>query len=186
MSQLCQCGCGNPAPIAKRTNPMRHAIRGEPQRYIAGHQPRHCGVRAPRWKGGQTISAGYVLVSTPGHPRGRGRANYVALHVLIAERVLGRPLPLSAEVHHVDEDRANNAHANLVICEDHAFHLLLHRRARALAACGDANALRCHICQSYDRQSEIVSYTGGRHTWHRSCAKQKNRQRADARRGMAV
>jgi len=35
---LCQCGCGDPAPIAKFTKVSRGFRKGEPQRYIQGHQ----------------------------------------------------------------------------------------------------------------------------------------------------
>lgn len=41
--KLCECGCGNPAPIAKRTY-GEHAVKGQPQRFILGHHPikTHC------------------------------------------------------------------------------------------------------------------------------------------------
>jgi hypothetical protein len=35
--KLCECGCGQPAPIARRTDPRRGLIVGEPSRYIRGH-----------------------------------------------------------------------------------------------------------------------------------------------------
>lgn len=37
---LCQCGCGQPAPIAKRTYGLQGAVKGQPQRYVAGHNPK--------------------------------------------------------------------------------------------------------------------------------------------------
>src|SRR6266571_1770587 len=37
---LCQCGCGGAAPIAKSTNARQGAIKGQPQRFIMGHQLR--------------------------------------------------------------------------------------------------------------------------------------------------
>lgn len=36
--QLCGCGCGLPAPIAKQNNPERGHVRGLPERFIRGHQ----------------------------------------------------------------------------------------------------------------------------------------------------
>jgi len=45
----------------------------------------------------------------------------------IAEKALGHPLPPKAEIHHVDGDPLNNEPSNLVICEDRAYHLLLHK-----------------------------------------------------------
>jgi len=44
---------------------------------------------------------GYHMMRVPGLKK-RG------LHVLIAERALGKPLPKEAEVHHVDGDKTNN------------------------------------------------------------------------------
>ena len=34
---LCECGCGDPAPIATRTNSSRGNVKGKPQRYKPGH-----------------------------------------------------------------------------------------------------------------------------------------------------
>ena len=35
--KLCECGCGNPAPIAKMTDPRFGHVKGEPKRFIHGH-----------------------------------------------------------------------------------------------------------------------------------------------------
>lgn len=70
------------------------------------------------------------------------------VHVAIAERALGKPLPPGAEVHHVDGDKWNNANKNLVICQDHAYHALLHVRARVLRLGGNPNTQRtCADCK---------------------------------------
>lgn len=37
---LCLCGCGEPAPLAKRTNAHLDMVRGEPLRYVKGHAAR--------------------------------------------------------------------------------------------------------------------------------------------------
>ena len=80
------------------------------------------------YRSGRYVSMGYVMIHLGGN-------DYKAEHVLMAEKALGRPLPHGAEVHHVDRDRQNNntkSPWNLVICPDHAYPLLLHRRARML------------------------------------------------------
>lgn len=70
-------------------------------------------------------------------------------HHIIAERALGRPLPRGAQVHHFDENKRNNANANLVICQDNAYHKLLHVRQRVKAAGGNPNTDRiCSACES--------------------------------------
>jgi hypothetical protein len=48
----------------------------------------------------------------------------------VAVKALGKPLPLGAEVHHVNGDPTDNRPANLVICQDRDYHALLHRKAK--------------------------------------------------------
>lgn len=99
--------------------------------------------------GGVWTGDGYRRILIPGHPRANIRG-YVSEHILIAERVLGRPLPAAVVVHHNDRDGMNNANENLVICPDQAYHLLIHARLRALEACGNAGWKRCIHCGKYD------------------------------------
>lgn len=70
-------------------------------------------------------------------------------HRAIVERALGKPLPLGAQVHHVDGDRFNNAKANLVVCPDQAYHSLLHFRERARRETGSPNSWRCDLCSEW-------------------------------------
>lgn len=63
--------------------------------------------------------------------------NPIRTHVIRAERALGKPLPLGAIVHHADGTKGDNA--PLVICQDQAYHLLLHRRMRIVKAGGNPN-----------------------------------------------
>lgn len=72
------------------------------------------------YKAGRYIGDGYVMIHQGGN-------DYKAEHVLMAEKALGHALPDGAEVHHIDRDRQNNNTKtpwNLVICPDHAYHLL--------------------------------------------------------------
>jgi hypothetical protein len=39
-AKLCECGCGQPAPIAKRHCPKRGYVKGQPHRFIRGHHTR--------------------------------------------------------------------------------------------------------------------------------------------------
>jgi hypothetical protein len=67
-------------------------------------------------------------------------------HRLRAERALGKPLPPNAIVHHADGSQRDDA--SLVICQDQAYHLLLHVRARVLRAGGNPNTDRiCYTCK---------------------------------------
>lgn len=79
-----------------------------------------------------------------------------AIHIGVAEKALGRKLPLGAVVHHVDENTLNNANENLVICPSKAYHNLLHQRMRALGACGNANWRKCPYCKQYGDPANMV------------------------------
>lgn len=46
-SGLCMCGCGETAPIAKFHDPKRGRVKGQPHRFIRGHNAR---TDAPKWK----------------------------------------------------------------------------------------------------------------------------------------
>lgn len=140
---------------------------------------RRKGPESPLWRGGRWVSGtGHVSMRAPEHPRATSFGR-VHEHVLVAERALGRVLPDGVEIHHVNEDPSDNRSCNLVICQDHAYHMLLHKRMRALAACGDANARPCRFCHKYDRQDDIRVYQNGNIVQHRSCAAEyARRQRA--------
>ena len=103
-------------------------------------------------------------------------------HTVIAEKVLGKKLPPDAEVHHVDGDKSNNAHTNLVICPDSAYHQLLHRRQAALDACGNTNWVKCCHCKKYDDPANMtvtIRKVRGSKTqlaYHKSCNTQVHRK----------
>ena len=127
---LCECGCGQVTTVATKTNSKENIRKGEHRRFIIGHNFSR-GKDHYKWKGGKKKMGGsikgkpYVGVLCDG--------NYVYEHILVAKKALGKPLPLGVEVHHVDGDHANNVPANLIICNDHDYHMLLHQRTRAVA-----------------------------------------------------
>lgn len=80
---------------------------------------------------GFTTDAGYAMVNVPdGHSTrslsGRKR-NKAPEHVIIAERVLGRPLQADEVVHHLDGNKRNNVNSNLLVCT-RQYHNALHSR----------------------------------------------------------
>ncbi len=104
------------------------------------------------------------------HADGKGyrNAGEKGEHVVVAERALGKPLPPEVVVHHVNEDRSNNAPSNLVICPSTKYHALLHIRMRALAATGNANARKCKICHEYGTPGEVTILSNGA-VYHPHC-----------------
>jgi hypothetical protein len=136
----CHCGCGQKTKVAWRNDTGRGHVKGESIRFLRFHAA---------WQTGKVVNHGYVLVKLPAHERADSQG-YVREHILIAEKALGKPLPMGAEIHHMDKDGTNNKPGNLVICQDHAYHHLLHVRMRAYEACGKAHYRKCQFCKTYD------------------------------------
>lgn len=176
---LCHCGCGGKTKIASKTSVRDGTKRGEPHRYIYGHNFKCTGVDSQNWKGGRTVhTLGYVLLMQPQHPKAT-RQGYVFEHVLVCEKAMGKPLPPGAVVHHHNRDRADNkTRGNLVVCQDRAYHLLLHQRMDALEACGHAEWRMCNYCHQYDDPSNL--YIKHHAIFHRRCARQRYLERRAA------
>jgi hypothetical protein len=101
----------------------------------------------------------------------------VAEHILVAERALGKPLPKDAQVHHSNEKRGENQNSNLVICQDNAYHRIIHRRKRAYDTCGHASWRKCPYCKRYDDIENMVIPKGGHSAHHNSCKNDHDRLR---------
>lgn len=91
------------------------------------------------------------------------------LHRLIVENVLGGKIPKKARVHHVDGDKTNFSNNNLVLCDSHFYHHLLHRREKALKKCGNANWRKCCYCFKYDDPSKMYAVKTQTRAYHREC-----------------
>lgn len=177
---LCACGCSLPT---KATYARGHYWRMPGNCAKRPPQPRGAG--AHNWRGGRSyLKTGYTSVLAPGHPNANS-VGHVSEHVLIASRALGRGIPRGVIVHHVDENPLNNHPGNLVICQDQAYHMVLHQRQRAVEACGRASWLRCVICKKYDEPGNLYVSPQGRAT-HRKCGARKARERRAEKRAERV
>ena len=67
----------------------------------------------PFWKGGRTHDGKYILIRSVGHPRAKFNGKYVAEHVLVMEKHIGRFLFPNEIVHHINENKKDNRIENL-------------------------------------------------------------------------
>ena len=134
-----------------------------------GNQARNrgwCGKHYSRWMRtgnpeGLRRAAPKILIH-----KGYEIFQHVPVHIRIAEKALGKPLPKGVQVHHADENTMNNANSNLVICPDKNYHHLLHKRLRAMKATGNPNLRKCVICKQWDDPKNLYfppSVYSGKH-----------------------
>lgn len=114
--KLCECGCGQPAPKASRTNSAMGYVKGQQLRFILGHNFRSDHPRRTYRKDG------YVLVQTE-----NGRE---LEHRVVAEKMLGRPLRPDEIVHHINGKRDDNRPENLRVLSGHEEHVNVHMHER--------------------------------------------------------
>lgn len=98
---MCACGCGSPAPIAQRTNRQFGHVKGQPIKYVNGHQNKRPG---PHWS---SEDRGYITpcriwlngtVKGYGTTKVAGRTRYT--HIVEWEAVNG-PVPQGCELDHL-------------------------------------------------------------------------------------
>jgi len=170
--KLCECGCGEFTLISNDTKKIK---LGKPNRFIVGHYIR--GKNHPMWNGGISYAKNHVLIRVPkGHPNVSKRG-YVRRSHLVVEKALGKYLPPKSIVHHADLDPTNDTPGNLVLCEDAGYHSFLHRRQRALDACGNVHCRKCYICKQYDIAENLYIGTYGSSICHRACEKEHSRKK---------
>lgn len=158
-------GCGKPTAA-------RGWCHAHYKKWQLHGDPTH-GRSYERARGDGTINyAGYVAVSD-------GKTKRMQ-HVVVAERALGKPLPPSVVIHHVDGNPANNEPSNLVICPSQAYHLLIHQRERARDACGNPDARQCVHCKQWDDVAAMTKTGSSRHGhrhYHKPCRAAAERER---------
>lgn len=131
----------------------------------------------------------HVQASAPHHPHASA-SGCVYEHILVAERALGHFLPPRAQVHHVDENNRNNANRNLVICQDVAYHKLLHVRTNVRRAGGNPNTDK--LCCDCRRPKPFAAFnlarankSTGRQAMCRDCGKIRDAEKRRRRKAKA-
>ncbi len=165
IAKLCECGCGQPTPLAPQTHLQRGWIAGQPLRFLKGHSLRIIPVKP------EPVNE---------YPRTRlSDGRLVKRHRLKAERALGKPLPRGVEVHHVDGTKSMRS--ALVICQDKAYHRLLHARQRIIRAGGspdrDKLCSSCKTAKPFGEFGRCTTAIFGLNQNCRECAKRISRER---------
>lgn len=118
----------------------------------------------------------YKVRWIPEHPNS-DKAGKIDEHRLIASKAIGKPLKTGVVVHH---HNGGFRGGELVICENNAYHKLLHVRQRAYEATGDSHKRKCSFCKEWDdiknmrpinRPSRETIYE------HRKCRRSYSRER---------
>ena len=161
----CECGCGQPTKNATKTNRRNGHVKGQPVRFVHGHHSR--GIKRKKMATVKAYRTVMVAVNDSRH-----------LHRVRAEKALGKPLPRGAVVHHADGSK--NDDAPLVICQDSAYHRLLHVRMRIVEAGGNPNTdwicSTCRQAKSRDMFWAKRRATLGLCNECKSCLKEKRRR----------
>ena len=90
------------------------------------------GSNNPNWKGGIYKNCnGYLLQRVP-------ERGYVMQHRLVMEEKLGRRLTLEEVVHHIDGNRENNRHENLLLFANHSQHLIWEKGKKRISELGSS------------------------------------------------
>ncbi len=111
---------------------------------------------------------GYVMVENPGHPR--AYHGYVFEHILVLEKVLGRPILPSESGHHIDQDKRNNSPDNLMLFKTKGMHISFHYRLRAFEASGHWDWRKCCFCHQYDDPANLICVGPKKDkSYHRKC-----------------
>lgn len=88
-------------------------------------------------------------------------------HIVVAERQLGRPLYRGAEVHHKDQNPANNDPTNLQVCKNAEEHREIHRalkrvkKAKMLGSPNRLNWEKCKHCNRWGPPWDMVRLSDG-------------------------
>lgn len=162
----CHCGCGEKTQISKRTRTNKGHIKGQPIRFINGHNSK--GELNPHWKNGWIVKGGrYRMKVRFGKP--------IFEHRERAEKAMGKRMPNGACVHH--HSYGEGSKSQLVVCNDHSYHMLLHARTRAFYTCGNAYWEICKYCRKYDNPSNLNRDCSGNNIYHKECAAKYMRER---------
>lgn len=166
---FCECGCGRKTNIATYNRPKYGWIKGKPIRFIHNHH--HNGSRNHNFNNYKSKSRIYNIITMHGRVDGKHKFE----HREIVEKIIGKPIPKRAVIHHVNGNGFDNRNCNLVVCDSLSYHSFIHQRTRAFNACGHASWRKCKFCKTYD--NPINLHVKSNNAYHSSCAYDYNKKR---------
>jgi len=108
----CQCGCGGKTNKVKWSEIKEGYKKGDYRRFVFGHYFRLKGTQSVSWKGGiEKGKNGRIRIYQPDYENGGKKRTF--RYRLKVEKLLGKPLPEKAIVHHVNGVRDDNRIENL-------------------------------------------------------------------------
>jgi len=130
---------------------------------------------------------GREVVYLPLHPVAMKNNYALVYRIILFEKFGSKLITNKTVVHHVDGNKNNDELTNLVICEDHAYHRLLHQRKNALKNTGDVHSRKCAFCGIWilSHESEVFRTKRKRsqgiyERWvHKKCARDYDEKRRD-------
>jgi hypothetical protein len=146
---LCECGCGEVVPIAKRTRSERGQVKGQPLRFINGHNVRvlpageqqrralgvyerfcrECGAEIPEGVASRVRYCSPVCKAVAMLREDKKRKTYAKWRGVHVHRQIAAQQPNfepSNVVHHKDENKANNTPENLEVLLNQSAHCKAH------------------------------------------------------------
>jgi hypothetical protein len=170
----CHCGCGQKTKLAKNTSRRDKTIKGEPLKFIHGHNSK-IPEKHPNWNGGITKGgAGYIYIFRPDHPFCIS-TGYVMEHRLVYEEFCGRFLSSKEVIHHKNRKKTDNALSNLFLCRDKSHHMEIHEQEKSFKACGNSEYRWCAYCKSFDDVKNLTRRSSGRGYYHKNCVSKRKK-----------
>lgn len=123
---LCRCDCGNEKVV---NGPELNC--GDTQSCGCLRSDVKKTDKNPMWKGGRIKTAGYIQIKLPEHHHANNQG-YVFEHILVIEKMLGRPINRGEIVHHCNQDRSDNRPYNLRLFPSIKEHTAYHHKINSM------------------------------------------------------